>query len=586
MRISPSFLPLVAVAATAASASVISRPAQPAEELHTDAAGNLVWQNTDDARSASAALGRPSFNGMQQSEMVQAWRAFENDFMDGVNELEATLKEAIQAASKQAGSVAHDAHKTVNGWAKTAKVWVDGVEYDKFVHTSFPDYSLRVTASSNGTLCDSSVKQHSGYLDISDTKHLWFVMFESRNNPAKDPVQLWLNGGPGCSSSTGLLFELGPCSIADGGERVVNNPNSWNNNANLLFLDQPVNVGYSYSDDGDNVNNSPVAAEDVYAFLQLFFQRFDQYSKLPFHISGESYAGTYIPNIGNVVHNKNKELRGREGVSTLGTGPVHINLESLFIGNGLSAPLEQFGSTPEYACSPDNPYQLFKNDSSTCSSLRQKAKSCTSLIETCYKYNSRLTCLPAALYCWSNLYGPLQQTNKNLYDLRRDCDREKDGQLCYREMEWMEVFMNKPEVKKAFGASSDVQFQSCNMQINQGFLLQGDSMHDSSALLPPLIEDGIRVGIYAGVADAMCHWVGNEKWTSKLDHSFSKEYKSASTKQWKEGGKSAGTVRSAGEGFGNFAFITINEAGHMVPFDQPQWASKLQESWINNKALV
>ncbi|CAO1617597.1 unnamed protein product [Parajaminaea phylloscopi] len=577
MRLAPAFVPLVALAAaaTAASASVFPRPA---EVLHTDAAGNLVWDDNAAAAPKVAPLGRPDFTHAFHDAQAQAAK----DFDRFKKQAEAQVDDLIQKLHH----VGHDAATHANGWVKQAKVWVKGIEYDRFVHSSFPSYALRVTAQSNATLCDTSVKQYSGYLDISETKHLWFALFESRNNPAKDPLQLWLNGGPGCSSSTGLLFELGPCSIADGGNSVVNNPHSWNNKANLLFLDQPVNVGYSYTEGSDEVHNTPVAAQDVYAFLQLFLQKFDQYAKLPFHISGESYAGTYIPNIGSVVHNKNKELAQRGGLTTQGTGPVHINLESLFIGNGLSDPLIQFGSVPEFSCSPDNPYAMFKNDSSTCASLEQKGKTCQSLVQTCYKYNTRLTCLPAALYCWSNLYGPAQDSGLNLYDLRKKCDREKDGQLCYREMEWMEVYMNKPEVKKAFGASNDVDFQSCNLDINKGFLLQGDSMHNSAALLPPLIDDGIRVGIYAGVADFMCSWLGNERWVAALQHSLSSEYKDAPTKKWKSEGHVAGTVRSAGKGFGNVAFVTIDEAGHMVPHDQPEAASKLVESWLANKPLA
>jgi hypothetical protein len=52
------------------------------------------------------------------------------------------------------------------------------------------------------------------------------------------------------------------------------------------------------------------------------------------------------------------------------------------------------------------------------------------------------------------------------------------------------------------GAPDNIQFQSCNMQINQNFLLQGDGVRDTASLLPPLIEAGIRVLIYSGEADA------------------------------------------------------------------------------------
>lgn len=149
-------------------------------------------------------------------------------------------------------------------------------------HPSHPEYRLRITSDAHRakhpSICDPDVKQVSGFLDISETKHLFFWFFESRSKPAEDPLVLWLNGGPGCSSTTGLLFELGPCQIAknkDGQVNVTHNPYSWTDTANVIFLDQPVGVGYSYSDN-EQVNNSPAAAEDVYAFLTLFIGKVGQ----------------------------------------------------------------------------------------------------------------------------------------------------------------------------------------------------------------------------------------------------------------------------------------------------------------------
>lgn len=79
--------------------------------------------------------------------------------------------------------------------------------------------------------------------------------------------------------------------------------------------------------------------------------------------------------------------------------------------------------------------------------------------------------------------------------------------LCYDEMDWIETWMNTPETKKALGVDPGQQFQSCNMQINQNFLLQGDSIRNSAALLPDLINDGVRLLVYAGNADYMCNFI-------------------------------------------------------------------------------
>jgi cathepsin A (carboxypeptidase C) len=83
-------------------------------------------------------------------------------------------------------------------------------------------------------------------------------------------------------------MELGPASI-DKKIKIVDNPYSWNSNASVIFLDQPVNVGYSYSD--KSVSSTQAAGKDVYAFLTMFFDKFPEYAQQDFHITGESYAG-------------------------------------------------------------------------------------------------------------------------------------------------------------------------------------------------------------------------------------------------------------------------------------------------------
>lgn len=106
-----------------------------------------------------------------------------------------------------------------------------------------------------------------------------------------------MNGGPGCSSFTGLLQELGPCHAQPDGQDPVRNPYSWNSNASIIFLDQPVGTGFSWSDRGDKgIYTTEAAARDFYAFLQILFTAYsDTLGSSELHIAGESYAGRYIP---------------------------------------------------------------------------------------------------------------------------------------------------------------------------------------------------------------------------------------------------------------------------------------------------
>ncbi|KAJ6614660.1 carboxypeptidase C [Mycena sp. CBHHK59/15] len=491
-----------------------------------------------------------------------------SDGVYAVNEWLGDAKKAILNGKKEMEKWYHDGKEFIKQ---------NGLLYELISHPSFEDHQLRVTEPE---LCDTSVKQYSGYLDIADDKHLFFWFFESRNSPSTDPLVLWLNGGPGCSSSTGLLFELGPCSIANEGLNTTFNKHSWTSNANVIFLDQPVNVGFSYADDGTTVSTSPVAGKDVYAFLELFLARFPEYSTLPFHISAESYGGTYAPNIASVIWNANKQL-------DLAPTPKlkKINLASVVLANGLTDPYVLL----YYAC--EGPYPVYSDPlGPECTALRSKIPTCQRLIKSCYAYNTRLTCVPAGLYCNSQLFGPLMQTGLNPYDVREQCDRAKNGDLCYAQMNWIETWMNDPKVKATLGVDPARTFASCNMEVNQAFAFQGDGMHNSAALLGELVDGGVRLLVYAGNADMMCNFIGNERWLEVLESKFTGEFRAAKSVPWiaAGSGKLAGSVRSAGgKGFsaGNVTFVTVFEAGHMVPFDQPEAALDLITRWIDNTPL-
>ncbi|KAF7373349.1 Carboxypeptidase [Mycena sanguinolenta] len=488
-------------------------------------------------------------------------------------------------------------------WYHDGKEFIkqNGLLYEVVSHPSFDEHQLRVT---DPELCDTSVKQYSGYLDIANDKHLFFWFFESRNAPSTDPLVLWLNGGPGCSSSTGLLFELGPCSIANEGKNTTFNKHSWTSSANMIFLDQPVNVGFSYADGSTTVDNSPVAGKDVYAFLELFLLRFPEYSKQPVHISGESYAGTYVrastphashsdlsqlPNVAKAIWVGNKQLeppprRRRPSLKK-------INLESIMIGNGITNPYIQMGSVADYAC--EGPYPLYSDPQGPeCTGLRAKILTCQRMIKSCYSYNSRPTCVPAILYCDSQLFGTLARAPLKRGEICTTCASRATAKnsLCYEEFNWIDTWMNDPMVKVALGVEPSRKFASCSTKVSLAFLFQGDGAHNNAELLSELVNEGVRLLIYAGNADAMCDYIGNERWLEALDSSFQREFSKAKPIPWitAGSGKLFGTVRSAGGGgftAGNVTFATVFEAGHMVPFDQPEAALDLFSRWISNTPL-
>ncbi|GME70759.1 unnamed protein product [Ambrosiozyma monospora] len=418
------------------------------------------------------------------------------------------------------------------------------------------NYKLRVKKTDPGALGVDHTKQYSGYLDVEDEdKHFFHWFFESRNDPANDPVVLWLNGGPGCSSLTGLFFELGSSAI-DENLNPVYNPYSWNSNASVIYLDQPVNVGYSYS--SQSVSNTVAAGKDVYAFLELFFQQFSEYSKLPFHIAAESYGGHYVPVFAAEI---------------LSHADRSFNLASVLIGNGLTDPLTQYPYYEKMACSEESGAKPVLNEAE-CEGMLDTLPRCLSLIEACYNSESVFTCVPAAIYCNNAQIGPYQKTGRNVYDVRKMCE---GSSLCYKGLEYIDQYLNQDFVKEKLGAEVD-SYESCNFDVNRNFLFAGDWMKPYHKKVIEILEKELPVLIYAGDKDFICNWLGNQAWSNELEWSGSKSFSKASIKDlYLDDGKTKiGEVKN----HDYFTYARMFDGGHMVPYDQPESSLAMFNRWI------
>lgn len=143
----------------------------------------------------------------------------------------------------------------------------------------------------------------SGYLSITNTKHLHYYLVESEVDPENAPIVLWLNGGPGCSSIDGLLYEHGPFRVnSTDPTRLVRFEQNWARLANVLYLEAPVGVGFSYSTNPEEYNvDDDSTADDNLMAMQLFFDLYPEFARLPFYITGESYGGVYVPTLAEAI---------------------------------------------------------------------------------------------------------------------------------------------------------------------------------------------------------------------------------------------------------------------------------------------
>ncbi|KAG5367940.1 Carboxypeptidase Y [Yarrowia sp. C11] len=432
------------------------------------------------------------------------------------------------------------------------------------IHSSddFPEYALATKEIDPASLGLDTVAQHSGYLEVkSSGENFFYWAFESRNDPSKDPVVLWLQGGPGSSSMFALTFENGPSLINNPEIKPIHNPWSWNNNATMIYLDQPAGAGFSYVSAGGTASRtSKEAAKSVFAFLTLFFEK---YPHLPrkIHISGESYAGHYVP---------------QTTLEILRTANKTFHVESMLCGNGMTDPLNQYTEFSVYGCDSQasgvSP-ALYSNE--TCQQARAAQDRCIPLIQKCYDTGTNADCSYATSHCNAEILS-LFDNEKNIYDVRRPCEPSKSG-TCYKESDYGEAFLNNQTTRDAIGAI--VPWKANNRTVYNDFTVYtGDWMRPDSVRAVTDILNGYNVPvlIFAGDKDFICNWLGQKKWLDALPWDGHAKYLKARERPWKVNHQSRGVLKQ----FGKLSFLRIFEAGHMVPHDQPEAASFMLQEWL------
>ncbi|CAG8755592.1 33220_t:CDS:2, partial [Racocetra persica] len=319
----------------------------------------------------------------------------------------------------------------------------------------------------------------------------------------------------------------------------------------------PTNAGYSY---GDVVSTTSAAEDDVFTFLEIFFQNFPQYAKLKFHIAGESYGGHYLPVLASKIKNSN----------------ANINLESILIGNGLIDPLVQFKSFPDIACN-NPPYEPVL-DNATCTQMRENFPICANSTQACYDSKSSEDCTNAFSQCFSTMIDPLTSAGINYLDIRQHCS----GIACYPTFLDIFAYSNSTNVKTELGVDPSFSFQLCNTAVNSTFVNSGDWMLPFDGYIPSLLENNIRVLVYAGDADYLCNWLGNDAWTKALNWTGAASFNNANITQWITAtGTYSGDVRTSN----GLTFLKIFNAAHMAVHDQPAASLDFFNKWISNKPL-
>lgn len=467
----------------------------------------------------------------------------------------------------------------------------------------YPSYENPIQNSSEDEIKDLpglndqvNFRQFSGYLRADDRKqptkflHYWFV--ESQSDPVKDPILLWLNGGPGCSSMGGLFTELGPFTVNDDGKTLKLNDYSFNKVANVLFLESPSGVGFSYSNSLINIHTDDSTAKENYLALKSFLQKFPQYKNSSLYLSGESYAGVYLPTLGVLV-DKDPEFNlkgvaignGYLDVAKLGDSLIFFAYHHGLVGKTV------WDEVSKSCCDGKPPAreQCNFNDSPMC--LVARAKVALALRSGINPYNlygkcknsgveavesgahSRKEMIDRALIDLQ--LGPKALTSKNkpFHVFETNQTKFSEEPPCIDDHNLI-AYLNNRDVRKAIHIPKNVgAWSTCSIII----------YHMKYASLPgglapqvtSLIESkrNLTMLVYNGDVDTVCNFLGDEWFVDDLGRKVSQEYQ-----KWKVNNQVAGYVKH----YHGITYATVRGSGHMVPGDRPQEALAMIKVFLNS----
>jgi len=418
-----------------------------------------------------------------------------------------------------------------------------------------------------------SFNQFSGYLNLEGTQkfiHYWLVEAENVA-PESAPLVFWTNGGPGCSGLLGFMTEQGPFRPdADG--NIKPNAYAWNQIANMVFLEQPVGVGFSYSNVKDDYRiGDKQAAQDNLATILAFFDKFPHFNHTELYITSESYGGHYMPTWADAIINYNDAQEFPQN---------RINFKGFAVGNpytdyysGVGAQMETYWGKqllPKplwdnyIANGCTDPVQLFNN--SACSLL---------LLD----FNKKIGNLnPYALDYPVCLTSQQRTIHQFLFEDLSDLPYEP----C--EDNYATSYLNQMDVKTAIHVKSDIAWEECSRTTKYKLADKLIPMeHYYRTILNSKSHPDLRVLVYSGDDDGVCGTIGTQRWIYDLGFSVSSLWDT----WYNNDGQTAGYVTKfntppEGSKDSRFAFMTVHFAGHEVPTYKPKEALELFQKYIYN----
>ncbi|PIN12865.1 Serine carboxypeptidases (lysosomal cathepsin A) [Handroanthus impetiginosus] len=394
----------------------------------------------------------------------------------------------------------------------------------------------------------------SGYLTVNSTSGsaIFYTFYEAQssynNIPlSQTPILIWLQGGPGCSSMLGNLFELGPWIVNQELSLEPNN-GSWNKIFGLLFLDNPIGTGFSIAASPEEIpRNQKDVAKHLLIALKKFVALDKSFKNRPIYLTGESYAGKYLPALGYYILKKNALLPSEK----------RVNLAGVAIGNGLTDPEIQVVTHGV------NAYNLGLINEKQMTLLEKLQFEVVQFIRS-GKWNEATNTRIGVLETLTNMTGLA-----TLYDFRR---------LTPYPTRLVAKFLNNLEVKKALGVKESMVFELCSSVVADA--LHEDVMKSVRYMVEFLVRK-TKVLLYQGQCDLRDGPFSTLTWVKKMKWEGIDEFLEAERKVWMVDGKLAGYVQK----WENLSHVVVLNAGHLVPTDQSLNSQIMIQDWLLDRGL-
>jgi cathepsin A (carboxypeptidase C) len=404
---------------------------------------------------------------------------------------------------------------------------------------------------------------YSGFVEVEKESNsnlfYWFFRHERMEDSA--PLVFWINGGPGSSSMLGNFLENGPLKIVkdDKNNTKVHsiNDQAWTAVANMVYVDQPIGVGYSYGH--RKITEGKQIGEYIIKFFIGFYENYPDMKSKKLYISGESYAGKYLPQIASSIIDYNQEKADDD----------KIPLTGVLIGNGFVDPITQRMSMRQLSVGAGH----LQFDSLPELDIVEKR---------CYDANANKDSDAPSICGYVATFLRTINGGMNSYDIRYP---ESNSTI---PKGYMEEYLNQPEVVSQVHADSSdktPKFISSNSTVHENF--DGDGMIRYIDEHQKILDHGLTLLIFAGNFDNRDGPYGIQQWMKKLKWSEMTEFHSSPTKIYRYVSYDNKEIRLGGnfKQHKNLNFLVVYAAGHMVPATQLALSRNMLEDIITHGEL-